>query len=400
MNQQADYIAQLIKKLFDGSLSEAEKAELNLWLAADPNRKSFLENLNKDDQLFDEALQWIALDQDDTEAWLTQLSEKTIQSIKQLENPKVEKKAANHWKLYAAAVLILGIALSALFFQHKNQDQKHSTLAIHEIKPGKYQATLHLPDGQSLALSETHNELQLNKDQILSYGNGEILLDLNGLFSAQADLRISVPRAGHYRLKLPDGSLVWLNSESTLRFPISFKQDRVVALAGEAYFNIQALSDNKSVQRGFFVNSQNQTIEVKGTQFNVNTFNKEVLKTTLVEGKVTIRTANQRLALLPNEQSILRPTGIAKSPVDISSEIAWIDNRFSFNATPLPEAMLQLSRWYDLEIEYEKNSPNTLFYGEFSREQPLQEVLKILEESGVKFEFQRRNQKNHLSVLP
>ena len=248
-------------------------------------------------------------------------------------------------------------------------------------------------------MSEQNDLIEIDNQQFIKYGNGEIISDLRNKFPENSTISVKVPRAGHYKIKLSEGSLIWVNSESELIIPIKFSHDRELALNGEAFFDVHTLYNN-DLKIPFKVKSKGQLIEVTGTQFNVYAFPGEHIKTTLVEGKVNVYTPKTTISLNPNEQSYLSNSGLRKSQVDIGPEVAWKDNMFYFNETPLKTAMTQLSRWYDLEIQYRGDVPDTYFYGEFSRDQPLKDLLKILEEADVKFEFEARNNKNYLIVLP
>jgi len=398
---QPEYIAQLIKKLFDGSISESEKLELQNWIDENPKRKAFIEELNQNDQLFEEALIWIKLEHEDKDGWIERLSNTTFDKIDKLKQPR----SINYKRIFkiigsVAAVISIGFFLT--YFIIRNNELKfieQNQIALQNILPGKHQATLTLPSGEEIALSEQNDLIEIDNQQLIKYSNGEIISDLRNKFPENSTISVKVPRAGHYKIKLSEGSLIWVNSESELIIPIKFSHDRELALNGEAFFDVHTLYNN-DLKIPFKVKSKGQLIEVTGTQFNVYAFPAEHIKTTLVEGKVNVYTPKTTISLNPNEQSYLSNSGLRKSQVDIGPEVAWKDNMFYFNETPLKTAMTQLSRWYDLEIQYRGDVPDTYFYGEFSRDQPLKDLLKILEEADVKFEFEARNNKNYLIVLP
>ncbi|GGE18983.1 FecR family protein [Sphingobacterium cellulitidis] len=400
MINQAAYIAQLIKKLFDESITDQEKSELNKWVEQHPKRKQFIEELNQHDQLFEEALQWIELENQDQENWINKLSDRTFEKIHALSDKKVlETKKKRYWIWFAAASIII-----VLFFvwniHHKEEIKIKNQIALTQVLPGKYQATLTLPNGEQIALSEKKDMLVIHTDNKFSYADGELIADLSTISKKEEQIRIEIPRAGHYKVQLADGSQIWLNSESRVEFPLSFIDKREVTLVGEAYFQVAKLQDDLGHRRTFRVKSEQQQIEVTGTEFNVYAFPSEEIKTTLVEGKVNVHSPFQTLSLIPNEQSRFQNGALEKSSIDVSSEIAWKDNMFYFDETTLQGAMKQLSRWYNLEIVYLEGIPDTYFYGQFSRDQPLQDLLKILEEAGVKFDFESKDNKNYLIVLP
>ena len=402
MIQSPEYLAQLIKKLFDESISEDEKIILNTWMEENPSRKLFIEDLNQNDQLFEEALKWIELENQDQEVWTEKLSRITFNKISQWENSnKIIEKKKSKWAWYAAASILIGLTFSLLWLNQQSEDLKiKNKIALEHILPGKYQAALTLPNGEKIALSEKHDLLKISKDQTLSYGSGEPILSLKNNFKEEDKLIIEIPRAGHYRLELADGSLVWLNSETKLSFPISFQENRKVELSGEGYFHVKSIKDHKNNKQGFWVRTNDQLVEVTGTEFNVYNFPKEDTKTTLVEGNVNIHSSFQSISLKKDEQSRLTNGSLKKSRIDVSTEIAWKDNMFYFDETTLQDAMRLLGRWYNLEIVYKKDIPETFFYGKFSRDQPLQDLLKILEEAGVKFDFEVKDNQNCLIVLP
>lgn len=401
MENQSEHIARLIKKLSDGSISKNERLELNTWIEQNPSRKKFIEQLNEHDSLFEDALEWIELEQQDKDPWIEKLTTSTIEKIHKLNDTKPKNRNIFNIKWLAAALILLFSLFSIYYFNYQKNEQKiNNKLALENVKPGKYQANLLLPNGENIALSEDEDLLVISNDQTISYGSGKTILDLTEKFKPNENLSIEIPRAGHYKVQLQDGSKIWLNSESKINFPIKFSNERSVSLSGEAYFQVKKTINKSKNLLAFRVQTEGQSIEVTGTEFNVYAFKNESIKTTLVEGKVNIHSALQSISLIPNEQSILSNGGLEKSTIDVSTEISWKNNVFHFDETSLKSAMKQLSRWYDLEIIYKEGIPDSYFYGQFSRDQPLQEVLKILEEADVKFEFEFKNNKNYLIVLP
>jgi len=403
MINQPEYIAQLIKKLYDGSLSEAEKLELNGWIESNPNRKTFIEGLNQNDQLFEEALKWIKLEFKDKDEWIDRLSFTTLDKIHKINEipDEIKPKRGRNLFWYAAAAILLCSSLTFLWIQYQDKSYlENNKIALGQILPGKYQATLILPNGEKIALSENNDLLQISNNLVLSYGNGNEIIDLKDKVAEDELISLSIPRAGHYKVKLSDGTQIWVNSESSISFPLRFTNERQISLDGEAFFDVKTHTDAQNNKIPFKVKADNQLIEVTGTKFNVYAFKKEDIKTTLVEGSVNVHSPLQSISLIPNEQSTFSSGGLQKSKIDVGTEVAWKDNLFYFDETSLKSAMTQLSRWYDLEIIYKGKIPNTYFYGEFSRDQPLQDVLKILEEADVKFEFENIKNKNYLIVLP
>ncbi len=203
-----------------------------------------------------------------------------------------------------------------------------------------------------------------------------------------------IPRGGQFNLTLADGTRVWLNADSRLKYPTSFPgEERVVELTGEAYFEVK-----KNTQKPFKVLSGNQVVQVLGTSFNISSYQDDpITATTLVEGKVEVyleNTPSEHQMLLPNQQSILvrSDNSLSQKEVDVKAFISWKDGWFYFKDKPLEAIMLDLSRWYDVSVQYEDQEAKKLpFTGEIRRYENLEDVLNLLEKTReVQFEMERR----------
>ena len=201
---------------------------------------------------------------------------------------------------------------------------------------------------------------------------------------------ITTANGNQYQLILSDGSRVWLNAASSIRFPTSFSgYERKVEITGEAYFEVA-----KNAAKPFKVDFKNKAgekdeIEVLGTHFNVNTYTDEPeMKTTLLEGSVKITAANKMQMLAPGQQARLTINGIElKKNVDLDQVMAWKNGYFLFDNTDIYTLMRQISRWYNIEVIYEPNVKNDVFFGEIERKAELNEVLKILEVGDLHFKL-------------
>jgi ferric-dicitrate binding protein FerR (iron transport regulator) len=194
---------------------------------------------------------------------------------------------------------------------------------------------------------------------------------------------ISTPRGQSSLIVLPDGTYVWLNAASSIRFPESFSGgERRVEMTGEAYFEV-----TKNKKLPFHVVYLNQELEVLGTHFNINAYADEPLaKTTLIEGSVKI---DDKYILSPGDQAQLNKNSIIQivQPVDAAESIAWINNQFEFNEADIYEIMRQISRWYDVDAEFEGKIPTEHFTGKISHNESLPHVIQILELSGFHIEL-------------
>ena len=258
-----------------------------------------------------------------------------------------------------------------------------------DVLPGGDKATLTLADGSTVVLDEAKNGTlaQQGSSKIIKIG-GKLLYDPTNKNSKDLVFNtISTPNGGQYQLELPDGSLVWLNATSSIHFPTSFAgKERRVEITGEAYFEVARKRDMP-----FVVSVNGAEVQVLGTHFNVNAYSDEDnVKTTLLEGSVKFVHGVNADMLAPGQQSQLAGDGQVKvvSNVDGDEVVAWKNGMFDFENAGIEKVMRQLSRWYDVEIEY-KGKTDDLFIAEMHRQIKLSDALKALELTGkVRFEIQ------------
>ncbi len=296
----------------------------------------------------------------------------------------------------AAAIAVIALGL-LIFIQVKNDKKEQFTQNQErqiEIKPGSNQAILTLGDGKRVALNDSiSGVLAENESTVISKeDNGLVVYKYTGNSNLSRNQlvynKIETPKGGVYQVILPDQSKVWLNNESSIKFPVCFSEnERRVEITGEVYFDI---SHNK--RKPFRVISENQVIEVLGTTFNVNAYtNEDAVRTTLIKGSVNIRSANHSKILNPGDQAVLKTNDqLSVSKADVEGVIAWKDGYFKFDKVDIQTIMRQISRWYDVEVEYRGEIPKDQFIGKIKRNEDIKEVLKILEYGKVKFQFKGR----------
>ncbi len=292
----------------------------------------------------------------------------------------------------AAIVIILGMSSYLLSV---NSEKPISATVQREAKskyksdvlPGSNKATLTLADGRVLELDDANNGTLAQQGNTRIIKIGSRLAYNTGATNSKEILynTITTPRGGQYQIELPDGSLVWLNSASSLRFPTLFSgKQRRVTMTGEGYFEIA-----KNAAMSFIVSVNGTEINVLGTHFNVMAYQDEPgIKTTLLEGAVKLSNGVSKCLLKPGQQSQLFKEGDFKiQEANIAEAIAWKDGRFHFEKSEIGNVMSQLARWYDVEVVY-KRKINTRFYLQMSRNTKLSEILKVLELTGnIKFEI-------------
>lgn len=316
------------------------------------------------------------------------------------DNPAAKNRVWKHWKsnlrtnrakarapYLAAAASVLLIATIA-FLYRSGANNRIDDLAV-DISAGGNRAILTLADGQMLTLDSSQHGIIMMDDRLL-YADSTLATDLHGASTGidQAYNEIATPRGGVYQVVLEDGTRVWLNADSKLRFPPTFlSATREVALVGEAYFEV---AENK--RKPFVIKTNGQEIHVLGTSFNVAAYPDDPSEqTTLVEGNVVVSTPQTTYQLSPGEQAVVNTGEIAVSKVDTSPFVAWKSGFIAFNEETLEHIMRDISRWYDVDVYFEGADKQLRFGGIVSRYAHVSEVLERLELTGqVHFKIEER----------
>jgi ferric-dicitrate binding protein FerR (iron transport regulator) len=321
-------------------------------------------------------------------------SEEIKQSIQENLNYSIQEHSKNRifkirvWQSAAAAILIL---LTAGIYYYQNSPEpvivKTETPRFkNDVAPGNNKAILTLDDGSKIDLDDAKTGILASESNIDIKKTGDGQLEYTAGAQNVKTVKyniLSTPMGGEYQLVLPDGSKVWLNSGSTLRFPTAFiGSERIVELKGEAYFDIA-----KNPKMPFLVRTNNaMDIKVLGTQFNVMAYDDEKnINTTLVEGSVEVLKGSEKTNLKPGQEAILnRGSGNIKvAQADLEQAIAWKNGYFIFYNENIESIMRKVSRWYNVDIVYQGNLNNKDFVGTISRNKNVSELLKMLELTGA-----------------
>ncbi|SDS92134.1 FecR family protein [Mucilaginibacter mallensis] len=329
-------------------------------------------------------------------------SERSIKILTDIHQKiHLPKKTSNVFHLWirrvAVAACFIGVMTTGILYLIKRNtvniaaNHSKSKTFSNDINAGGEKATLTLANGAKVILDDVKNgtlSKQGNTKVIKTSGKLAYRANNNGLIASVYNT-LSTPRGGHYQVVLPDGSKVWLNAASSIRFPTAFTgKERKVEITGEAYFEVA-----KNKNSPFVVKINNSEVRVFGTHFNVMAYNDEALvKTTLLEGSVQFSNGSSSCMLKPGEQSELNKSGQVKvvANVDVDNAIAWKNNLFYFEDADIDDVMRQLSRWYDVDVVYNKKVDER-FFAEIPTTSKLSEVLKALELTGkVNFDIQGR----------
>jgi transmembrane sensor len=317
------------------------------------------------------------------------------------------------WWVAAGTMLLMA---TAGYFAMNNKPAATQTADIPKpvvqpmVVPGGNKAVLTLADGSSIVLDSAANGAltQQGATTIMKKQDGELVYKADSKTgeNAVAVNTISTPRGGQYQVVLPDGTRVWLNAVTSLRFPASFTgNERVVELTGEAYFEVAAVG-KEGKKLPFIVNVLPSfggigggQVEVLGTHFNVKAYNDEAaIKTTLLEGSVKMSSTKGQYLMKPGQQTSVGKDGKMSldNDADVDEAVAWKNGRFQFNEADVETVMRDIARWYDVTIEYAGKVPAEKFEGEIPRSSSITEVFKILELSNVHCKIEGKK----ITVLP
>lgn len=314
-------------------------------------------------------------------------------------------------KLGIAASIAL-MATLGYFWQYHISHQVTSSPSLSlggeaaDAEPGGNKAIVILPDGSKHVLGDDEaeirsmyqgGELVCKVDDGVLYANEVGQTAVSGIEEERYQTIIT-PNGGQFKVILPDGTKVWLNAASSLKYPVAFSENsRKVYLEGEAYFEV-----TKSAAAPFVVKSKKQSVTVLGTHFNVNTYlDEKVIRTTLLEGSVSVRddSKGQEVLIKPGEQ--LELTGqMNVRKVDVANAVAWKDGLFDFSESgDVPSVMRQLIRWYDIEVEYKGDIPKKEFRGKISKKVKASDIIELLQYAGINCRLEKRNGETRLIVL-
>ncbi len=391
MHDNSERLQYLFKKYLDNKLSREELLELlnivndtTIETALSPELKSIWINAAKEqislpDSEWDSKMHFLMRQFDQADSKIISLQQRT--------------SWYGRVKWVAASILVVILSGSIYWFMaHTGKEGLAKTDAqanqIKDIGPGTEKAILTLADGTKISLDSAANGLltQQGNTTVIKQANGKLRYNKSNEGSKEIGYNVLiVPRGGQYQVELADGSKVWLNANSSLRYPTAFTgSERKVEITGEAYFEVA-----KDASKPFKVKLNKMEIEVLGTHFNVNAYEDEpAIRATLLEGRIKIKQDNAVNFLKPGQQARLDKNGKMelKEDADLEEAVAWKEGKFQFEEASVDVVMRQIARWYDVDVEY-KGIVSEHFGGTISRNVNLSKVLSMLElTGGVKFD--------------
>jgi transmembrane sensor len=381
-------IDELIVKLLNGTIAKDEKNILEKWINSSEANKEIVENFQNKEWVTTELGKMYKFDKE--AGW---------KIIQQALKPKHKVKVIRlPWrKIAVAASLVVCAGIGSYLVVKKNSASQvvKSSEIMNDAEPGRTGAILTLSNGQKIVLDDSKNgQLTNQNNTLVSKTNGGLT------YKAGKNAKIvyntmTTPKSRQYSLQLADGTKVWLNAFSSITFPTVFSSNtRDVKLTGEAYFEV---AKNKNKPFRVFVNDIR--IKVLGTHFNVNAYGDEDnIKTSLLEGSILINQKNKGVLLKPGQQAQNDKSGgiIIKNNINTDEVMGWKNGVFYFENASLKVVLEQISRWYDVDVVFEKRVDSRKFEGEIERSLNLSQVLKILEKNKVHFKLEGKV----LTVMP
>ena len=387
-----EHIRLLAQKWLDGSISPEEEKEFASWY-----------NQFDDDEVLVIDKRFATDKQELKQAIAGLLNKRIHENEHATPQQPLTRVRSIHWNwprrvaaVLAGTLLISGGCLYYYLSKNTGKDQA-APVAVKIIPPGKNGALLTLADGTQIVLDSVKNGLIATQQGAkVALKDGQVKYNKDEVQSTEIVYNTMNTRRGRqYQLMLSDGTQVWLNAASSIKFPTAFTgPERKVFVTGEVYFEVA-----KDKAKPFIVNvDKNVDVEVLGTHFDINAYPDEGnISATLLEGSIKTIAGGQTALLKPGQQAQVTDQQVkVVDHVDLDMIVSWKSNSFLFNNTPIDAALRQLSRWYDVDVEYAKGTPNIIVGGEIKKNLTLSEALSLWQKIGLNFEIKD----NKLIVLP
>ncbi len=383
-----DRLLELVIQRMDGGMNEEERLELEAWAAEEATNRKWLDRVMNEELFNKEIRQWSQVDPG-------------AGYLRWRDSERAGRAGFRRIVGWMAAACILAVVVGVGFWRHHDLSKSTSVIATAPptALPGRNTATLTLASGQQVLLDSAGvGQLAMQGNvKLTKVGSGSLAYSAaNAKDNAIVYNLLTTPRSGTYQVILPDGTKVWLNNVSSLRYPTSFigQSNRSVFLTGEGFFEVA-----KDPTKPFTVDVNGEKVTVLGTGFNIKAYaDEESIQTTLVSGRVEVQAGNSKVQLHPDEQAQWKGSGEVTliKGVDANEVASWKDGFFYFGKASLDEVMRQLARWYDVDVQYKGPVPNLEFAGKIDRTVDLETLLEFLKKNEVHFQLEGKT----IVVLP
>ena len=380
MLSKEEHIARLIFLHVQGMTDNAQEKELNEWRSVSPRHEELFQRMLSSEHVEKSISRFVKTEEEEERGW-RQLQQKARsgRSVRKIK-----------WFPYAAAIVLILSVGGVFYFSGDKEQTEILPIAKNEVQVPGSRAVLILPDGRKVDLE---NEV-LRSD--LAQGDSLLLVSARSLKYRDIDSpdtteifhTLEIPRGGEYLLTLSDGTMIYLNSESTLSFPVKFQgKERKVYLTGEAYFKVA-----KNTEHPFVVTAGELEVLVTGTTFGVRAYKDEKdIQTTLESGQVTVRVEGKSVKLVPNKQVLFNKStmGLEVRDVDVDLYLAWVDGRLVYDNCPLEKILTDLGRWYNIDVFYSRDELRSYQFSlNMKKHEEFTQVLELIGKTGeVQFEI-------------
>lgn len=379
MLSKEEHIARLIFLHIQGMTDNAQEKELNEWRSVSPRHEELFQRMLSSEYVEKSISRFVKTEEEKERGW-RQLQQKARsgRSVRKIK-----------WFPYAAAIVLILSVGGVFYFSGDKEQTEILPIAKNEVQVPGSRAVLILPDGRKVDLENEvlRSDLAQSDSLLLISTRSLKYRDIDSPDTTEVFHTLEIPRGGEYLLTLSDGTMIYLNSESTLSFPVKFQgKERKVYLTGEAYFKVA-----KNTEHPFVVTAGELEVLVTGTTFGVRAYKDEKdIQTTLESGQVTVRVEGKSVKLVPNKQVLFNKLtmGMEVRDVDVDLYLAWADGRLVYDNCPLEKILTDLGRWYNIDVFYSRDELRSYQFSlNMKKHEEFIQVLELIGKTGeVQFE--------------
>ncbi|MEQ2910613.1 FecR family protein [Butyricimonas faecihominis] len=380
MLSKEEHIARLIFLHIQGMTDNAQEKELNEWRSVSPRHEELFQRMLSSEHVEKSISRFVKTEEEEERGW-RQLQQKARsgRSVRKIK-----------WFPYAAAIVLILSVGGVFYFSGDKEQTEILPIAKNEVQVPGSRAVLILPDGRKVDLENEvlRSDLAQSDSLLLVSARSLKYRDIDSPDATEIFHTLEIPRGGEYLLTLSDGTMIYLNSESTLSFPVKFQgKERKVYLTGEAYFKVA-----KNTEHPFVVTAGELEVLVTGTTFGVRAYKDEKdIQTTLESGQVTVRVEGKSVKLVPNKQVLFNKStmGLEVRDVDVDLYLAWADGRLVYDNCPLEKILTDLGRWYNIDVFYSRDELRSYQFSlNMKKHEEFTQVLELIGKTGeVQFEI-------------
>ena len=380
MLSKEEHIARLIFLHIQGMTDNAQEKELNEWRSVSPRHEELFQRMLSSEHVEKSISRFVKTEEEEERGW-RQLQQKARsgRSVRKIK-----------WFPYAAAIVLILSVGGVFYFSGDKEQTEILPIAKNEVQVPGSRAVLILPDGRKVDLENEvlRSDLAQSDSLLLISTRSLKYRDIDSPDTTEVFHTLEIPRGGEYLLTLSDGTMIYLNSESTLSFPVKFQgKERKVYLTGEAYFKVA-----KNTEHPFVVTAGELEVLVTGTTFGVRAYKDEKdIQTTLESGQVTVKVEGKSVKLVPNKQVLFNKStmGLEVRDVDVDLYLAWADGRLVYDNCPLEKILTDLGRWYNIDVFYSRDELRSYQFSlNMKKHEEFTQVLELIGKTGeVQFEI-------------